>query len=292
MKKIMKLSFSEKFYFIMKVVPVILIIIWAFGSLAEPYISAANTEKAVQTTTVAKAVTANSTTKTTSTKKAKTLNNKPITYPSVKYKKFYDIPKSNTFIKSINSKITTINNALKTNDYTESARKAMTAEVTRLKKIKTKVNNDIKLYKTWESEYYYAAKTWEYFKQRGFSDAVVSGIIGNMMIETSGGSMSLKPTIYNKTRKYYGLCQWSLKYRPNVAGMSFTKQLDYLYSDMKKEFNTYGKCYRKGFTYNDFLKITSPSEAALAFAKVYERCGSGSYEKRKEAAKVVYNYFT
>ena len=290
MKKIMKLSISEKFYFIMKIVPVILIIIWTFGSLAEPYISAASTEKViVQTTT--KAVASKSTTKATSAKAAKKLNNKAITYPNVKYKKFYDITKSTTYIKNLNSKITTINKALKTSDYTESARKAMTAEVARLKKIKTKVNNDIKLYKTWENEYYHAAKTWEYFKQRGFSDAVVSGIIGNMMIETSGGSLKLKPTIYNPSRKYYGLCQWSLKYRPEVAGMSFEKQLAYLYSDMKTEFDTFGKCYRKGFTYNNFLKMTDPEEAALAFAKAYERCGSGSYSRREQAALKAYNYF-
>ena len=291
MKKIRKLSFSEKFYFIMKIVPVILIIIWAFGSLVEPHISAASAEiTVVQATT--KAVTTSSTKKASSTKTKKKLNNKPITYSNIRYKKYYDITKSEKFISGLNSRIATLNKAIKSGNYTDTACKTMTKEANRLKNIKTKVNANIRCYKKWESEYYYAAKTWEYLKQHGFNDAVASGIIGNMMIETSGGSLKLNPTIYNKTRKYYGLCQWSLKYKPEVAGMSFKKQLTYLYSDMKKEFNTFGKCYRKGFTYNDFLKMTSPSEAALAFAKAYERCGSGSYEKRKEAAKVVYNYFT
>lgn len=291
MKKIMKLSISEKFYFIMKIVPVILIIIWAFGSLVEPFIATASVENVTVQTTINTAV-SNSTKKAISTQKTKKLNNKPITYPNIKYKKFYDIPKSTAYVKNINSKITVINKALKAGNHTKSACKAMTTEITRLKKIRTKVNNDIKQYKTWESEYYYAAKTWEYFKQRGFNDAVVSGIIGNMMVETSGGSMSLKPTIYNKTRKYYGLCQWSVKYHSKVTGASFEKQLDYLYSSMKTEFNTFGKYYYKGFTYSNFLKMTDPAQAALAFAKVYERCGSGSYNLRKQAAVKVYNYFT
>lgn len=284
-------SNNQKFLFILRIVLITLVIIGIIDSFTKSYIAVSSSTKTSVTQTTTKiATTASNNKKVTSTKKTKK-NNKPITYSSIKYKKFYDVEKSEAFIIKIKSKITTLNKALKTDKYTKSARKTMTKEVSRLKNIKTKVTADIRCYKTWESEYYYAAKTWEYFKQRGFNDAVVSGIIGNMMIETSGGTLALKPTIYNPSRRYYGLCQWALRYRPEVVGMSFEKQLDYLYADLEKEFNVFGKCYYKGFNYKEFIKLNDPEKAALAFAKVYERCGSSSYSLRKQAARKAYNYF-
>lgn len=145
--------------------------------------------------------------------------------------------------------------------------------------------------KQWEEEHYYATKVWEYLRQQGFSQAVTCGIIGNMMIETSGGSLDLKPNIYSPSGKYYGLCQWSKKYYPEAHGMSFEQQLDYLLESISWEINTFGKCYKEGFDYEDFLAITDPAEAALAFAKAYERCRPASYELRKQAAKKAYKYF-
>lgn len=146
--------------------------------------------------------------------------------------------------------------------------------------------------KQWEEEHYYATKIWEYLRQRGFSQAVTCGIIGNMMIETSGGSLDLKPSIYSPSGNYYGLCQWSKKYYPEAHGLSFEQQLDYLLESIIWEINTFGKCYKEGFNYEDFLAITDPAKAALAFAKSYERCGPASYELRKQAAKKAYEYFS
>jgi hypothetical protein len=74
--------------------------------------------------------------------------------------------------------------------------------------------------------------------------------------------------------------------------MSFENQLDYLYSDLEPEFNVFGNCYYRGFTYEEFIKIADPATAALAFAAAYERCGSESYDLREQAAIVAYNYFT
>ena len=42
---------------------------------------------------------------------------------------------------------------------------------------------------------------------------------------------------------------------------------------------------------NDFLNMTSITDAALAFAKCYERCASGSYTVRQNNAITAYNYF-
>lgn len=250
----------------------------------------------------------------------------PLTFPELEYKVLDDADK---FLSDIESSITKLDAALKTNDYTPEACNSMKQELTRLQKIKNDVEADIaerkndkindttvtststvtntiatntvkapkpKTESASESAptgtYYYATKTREFFKQRGYSDVVISGIIGNMMIETSGGTLDLKPHIYDAAGQYYGLCQWSLYYRPDVADMSFENQLEYLASDMESEFRTFGSCYYDGFTYESFLNMSDPSEAALAFAKVYERCGSGSYNLRKQAAVKAYNYFT
>ena len=145
--------------------------------------------------------------------------------------------------------------------------------------------------KQFEEEHYYATKVWEYLRQEGFSQEVTCAIIGNMMIETSGGSLDLNPTIYSPSGNYYGLCQWSKKYCPDAQGLSFEDQLDYLVKTMPWEFNTFGKNYKSGFKYEDFLAMTDVEEAALAFAKSYERCGPASYEMRQEAAVVAYEYF-
>ena len=178
-----------------------------------------------------------------------------------------------------------------TGSYTDEAMTAMLNEISRLESAVEELQYDIDQFTKWEQEYAYAAEVWQYLTSRGLSKEATAGIIGNMMIETSGGSLALKPTIYDPARAYYGLCQWSLYYRPGVADMSFEDQLDYLYKDMPGEFKEFGFCYKRGFTYEDFINMESPEDAALAFAKVYERCASGSYGLRKQAARKAYNYF-
>ena len=145
--------------------------------------------------------------------------------------------------------------------------------------------------KQWEEEHYYATKVWEYLRQKGFSQEITCAIIGNMMIETSGGSLDLEPTIYSPSGNYYGLCQWSKKYYPEAHGLSFECQLDYLIESMPWEFNTFGWLYQDNFVYDTFINMTDVEEAALAFAMSYERCSSVSYEMRQEAALRAYNYF-
>jgi len=146
-------------------------------------------------------------------------------------------------------------------------------------------------YKTWEEEYFYAANVYKYFMQRGFTKEATAGIIGNMMIETSGGSLDLKPNIYSKSGNYYGLCQWSKKYYPEAHGLSFKRQLNYLFKTMPAEFKTFGWLYKDGFNFKDFTKMTNVKEAAIAFTKVYERCSPVSYKQRQQAALKAYNYF-
>lgn len=222
----------------------------------------------------------------------KILIDTPVLFPDLVYSAIYDIDISVEYLNKINECIDRLETELATEDYSDYAHMSMLQEYARLQTMTIQIEADIELYKLWESEYYYAAKVWQYFKQRGYSDVVVSAILGNMMIETSGGTLSLKPNIYDPAHAYYGLCQWSLYYRPGIADLPFEYQLEYLEADMPREFNTFGGCYKYGFTYEDFLAMTDPAEAAYAFAKVYERCATFSYNLRKNAAWTAYNYFS
>jgi hypothetical protein len=176
--------------------------------------------------------------------------------------------------------------------YTERAVAEMLAEIERLNAIKNQLYNDIGRFNTWESTYPEATQVWYFLRDVGFSEEVTAGIIGNMMVETAGGTLVLKPTIYDSAKAFYGLCQWSLYYNPGIANKSMEEQLLYLRDSIASEFSTFGFCYKKNFTYEDFLALQTPEEAADAFAKVYERCAGWSYNMRKQAAAVAYEYFT
>jgi ATP-dependent Zn protease len=214
----------------------------------------------------------------------------PTLYPDIAYSVHYNPELTKEFLNKIRSCIGTLE-SLDLETYTEETSAEISQELQRLKEIAARVLSDLKQYSVWEKEHYYATKVWGYLRQRGYNQAVTCAIIGNMMIETSGGTLDLKPNIYSPSGNYYGLCQWSLKYYSGVKDLSYEHQLDYLVGNMPWEFNTFGKNYKKGFTYDDFLKMEDPAEAALAFAKVYERCGPASYELRKQAAIEAYKYF-
>ena len=108
------------------------------------------------------------------------------------------------------------------------------------------------------------------------------------MAEVGGQTLDLDIDMI--TGGYYGICQWSKEYS-GAWGQNLMGQLKYLSNTIEYEFNTYGFCYSKGFKFKDFLQLTSPEEAALAFAKSYERCNSRSYKQRQKNARYAYNYF-
>ena len=140
------------------------------------------------------------------------------------------------------------------------------------------------------AEYPVATEIWEYLIAKGYNEYVVAGIMGNLMAETGGQTLNLQVNAVSPG--YYGICQWSLQYYPQVANTDLMYQLDLLCSTMEYEFNTFGKLYKKGFNYESFTYMLDEEEAALAFAKCYERCASGSYNVRKKNAKKAYEYFT
>ena len=132
-------------------------------------------------------------------------------------------------------------------------------------------------------EYPIVVQVVNYLVDKDYNKHIIAGILGNFMAETGGQTLKLNPTLMSSDG-YYGIAQWSKRFNPSVINKDLDFQLDYLMSNIESAFNTYGKNYAKGFNYEKFLALEDEREAALAFAKCYERCSSASYDKRKNNA--------
>jgi hypothetical protein len=143
----------------------------------------------------------------------------------------------------------------------------------------------------WEqkkAEFPSATHVWLYMKELGWNDYVCAGIMGNLMAEVGGQTLNLQYTLCGKN--YYGMCQWSRGYS-KIWGAGLTEQCDFLRDTIQYEIDTFGKLYAKGFNFNSFLNMSNEKEAALAFAKSYERCNSKYYAIRQKNATKAYDYF-
>lgn len=140
-------------------------------------------------------------------------------------------------------------------------------------------------------EYPEATYVWLYMRELGYNEYVCAGIMGNMMAECGGQTLNLDYDIYNRTGEYYGICQWSNKYYPQVHGTELSVQCDFLRDTIQIEIDMFGYLYKNNFTYADFLEIDSVREAAFCFALTYEKCGSVTHSIRQDNAEIAYNYF-
>ena len=182
-------------------------------------------------------------------------------------------------------------------------------EIERVKEVKTLYESDLAIiieqeelaaieaakWETRKTEYPVATEIWLYMKEElGWNDYVCAGVMGNLMTETGGQTLNIDPSAYGHgSRNYYGICQWSSKYYPEVQGQNLQYQLDFLKDTVEYEFNTYGRLYQSGMKYEEFTQMTGDCRAtALAFAKVYERCNSKHYSVRQTNAEKAYEYFT
>lgn len=138
-------------------------------------------------------------------------------------------------------------------------------------------------------EYPVATIIWNYLTEQGYNEYVCAGIMGNIMTEVGGNTLDIEYQLTGSNR-YYGICQWSTGYKA-VWYEDLEYQLNFLQDTIKYELDTYGKKYAKGFKYEDFLILDSAENAALAFAKCYERCGSGTYKLRQRNAVKALKYF-
>lgn len=140
-------------------------------------------------------------------------------------------------------------------------------------------------------EYPVASTVWNLLKEHGYNNYVCAGIIGNMMAECGGQTLDLDYDAYNPSGYYYGLCQWNRSAYYYVFDADIEGQMKVLFDTIEYEFNTFGYCYSSYFDYDSFVEIENEQDAALAFAKCYERCGSGTYYTRQLNATEAYNYF-
>lgn len=141
-----------------------------------------------------------------------------------------------------------------------------------------------------EAEYPAATAIWRYMKDLGWSDYVCAGIMGNLMAEVGGHTLDIQ--YWLKGNGYYGMCQWNTAYKDKVWGANLNGQLDFLRDTIQYEIDTFGYAYKSNFNFNSFLDLNNEKDTALAFAKCYERCGSGSYNSRKTNATKALEYFT
>lgn len=137
-------------------------------------------------------------------------------------------------------------------------------------------------------DYPAATYIWHYMKDQGWSDLVCAGIMGNIMQETGGRTLTID---YLHNEAYYGMCCWNKEYHPDVVGLGLEGQCAYLIKTTKEIMETYGYLYQKGYTFQDFLEAESIEEAANAFMVVYERPGGSSSKKRIENGERAYAYF-
>ena len=150
-------------------------------------------------------------------------------------------------------------------------------------------NSEQRKWEIKEGEYYIATKIWRYMKNLGWNDYVCAGIMGNLMTETGGQTIYIKPNASGNG--YYGICQWNSAYKNDVWGADLQGQLNYLGKSIKYQIDTYGYTYKPNFNFNSFLELNNERDVALAFAKCYERCSSSSYNVRQNNATFAYNYF-
>lgn len=128
---------------------------------------------------------------------------------------------------------------------------------------------------------------WIMLRAKGFNEYVTAGIMGNIQAECG-----FKWNIYSAGGESYGICQWLLKYCPEVAGMTLEEQIDYLLKTIERPFNSssYNRNY-KNTTYNQFINLQSEREAAAAFMLIYERPASKDPTKRSNYATEIYKEF-
>lgn len=159
-----------------------------------------------------------------------------------------------------------------------------------------RIEENNKEFEDWISkfeEYPYATYVWLYLiKELNYNDYVAAGILGNMMAEVGGGTLDLQYWLYSSSKEYYGICQWSKTYYPEVRRYDLEKQCEFLSQTIEYEIDTFGYKFAKGYKYNDFIALKDIEDAALMFAKTYERCADWTYQRRINYAYIAYDYFT
>ncbi len=136
-----------------------------------------------------------------------------------------------------------------------------------------------------DKEYRQSTYVWTYLKSLGLNDYVCAGILGNIMAEVGGQTLDISKYSMKASENYFGMCQWAGGRKERLLrdfGTTIDAQCQFLGVEL---FEVIPKD-------NSFYSMQDEQEAALYFAKKYERCGSGSYSVRQKNATKALKYFT
>lgn len=136
-----------------------------------------------------------------------------------------------------------------------------------------------------DGNYNQATQIWNYLRGKGLNEYVCAGIIGNIMAEVGGHTLDISRWPQYSHKGYYGICQWSGSRKNrllNDFGTTLNDQIRFLYVEL---FEVIPKD-------NSFYNMQDEKQAALYFAKYYERCSSKYYSVRQKNATKALEYFT
>ena len=135
-----------------------------------------------------------------------------------------------------------------------------------------------------DGNYNQAQTVWNYLRDLGLNKYVCAGIVGNIMAEVGGQTLDISRWPQYSQGKYYGICQWAGGRKDrllNDFGTTLDDQLRFLSVEL---FEVIPKD-------NSFYNMQDEKEAALYFAKKYERCNSKYYTVRQKNATKALEYF-
>lgn len=149
-----------------------------------------------------------------------------------------------------------------------------------------------------EQEYPEATFIWYYMKEEfGWSDETCAGIMGNMMAEVGGGTLSGLRNWDSCGSSGLGLIQWLGGRRSTIVARygsvpTIEQQLLYMYDELH---GTNGIGQQVGDkTLAIILNVDgthTPEEIAFTFACYYERCAENHRAIRRPYARTAYEYF-
>ena len=139
-----------------------------------------------------------------------------------------------------------------------------------------------------DKQYLQATYVWNYLKNEiSLNDYVAAGVLGNIMTEVGGQTLDISKYSCRESNggTYYGMCQWAGPRKErllNDFGRSLEDQCRFLKVELFEIIPEN----------NSFYDLQDEQEAALYFAKKYERCATWSYSKRQVNATKALQYFT
>ena len=139
-----------------------------------------------------------------------------------------------------------------------------------------------------------AEKIWLELKAYGLNDYVCAGILGNLMAEVGGNTLVLDHWEYWSKGESYGICQWKDSRKVQLFkeyGKDLDAQIAFLFYELPIEMNNFGHLYQNDYNYEKFISADSCEDAAIAFAKSFERCQDKYVDMRADNAKIAYEYF-